>query len=235
MDNLLVSVIIPVHNGERYLADAIESVLAQTYRPIQLIVVDDGSDDGTAEIATSFREVRYIYQTNQGHAAAMNAGIRAVRGEFVAFLDADDLWTPNKLSVQINYLQKHPDVGCVIAKMQNFVEPGTGPPSRMTRDLALTEYAALQVGALVARRTVFEQIGGFDTTYEHAKDVDWFVRAREAGIVMAILPEILLHRRLHGSNRSYHTQARTLEFMRVLKSSINRKRQQRFGNRGATE
>lgn len=235
MDNLLVSVIIPVYNGERYLADAIESVLAQTYRPIQLVVVDDGSEDGTAEIARSFREVKYIYQANQGHAAAMNAGIRAARGEFVAFLDADDLWTPNKLSVQIDYLHKHPHVGCVIAKMQNFVEPGTEPPSRITRDLALTEYAALQVGALVARRTVLEQIGAFDTTYDHAKDVDWFVRAREAGIIMAILPEILLHRRLHGANRSYHTQARTLEFMRVLKSSINRKRQQSLGNDGAED
>jgi glycosyltransferase involved in cell wall biosynthesis len=235
VDNLLVSVIIPVHNGERYLADAIESVLAQTYRPIQLVVVDDGSEDGTAEIAKSFREVTYIYQTNQGHAAAMNAGIRAAQGEFVAFLDADDLWTPNKLSVQIDHLQKHPDVGCVIAKMQNFVEPGTEPPSRITRDLSLSAYAALQVGALVARRTVFEQLGGFDTTYDHAKDVDWFVRATEAGIIMAILPEILLHRRLHGSNRTYDTQARTLDFMLVLKSSINRKRQQRSENEGAKD
>lgn len=224
MENPLVSVIIPVYNGERYLAEAIESVLAQTYRPIQIIVVDDGSSDRSADIAQSYEGIHYLYQSNQGQAAAMNAGLRVARGQFIAFLDADDLWTSTKLSIQMDYLLKHSLVGCVIARMQNFLEANTQPPPRLTRDLLLTDHAALSVGSLVARRTVFEQVGDFDTTYSHAKDVDWFVRVREAGIIIEILPETLLHRRLHGSNRSYHTQARTLEFMRVVKSSIDRKR-----------
>ena len=223
MDLPLVSVIIPVYNGERYLAEAVESALAQSYRPIEVIVVDDGSTDGTAEIARSFEEVRYVGQTNQGQAAAMNAGIKTARGEFISFLDADDLWPPNKLSVQIDYLLNHPNVAYVIAKMENFIEPDAPLPSRLTKDLLLTDYAALSTGTLVARKAVFEQLGGFDTSYQHAKDVDWFVRAEEAGIIKRVLPEILLHRRLHGLNRSYRTQARTSEFLRVLKSSIDRK------------
>ena len=227
MEHPLVSVIIPVYNGERYLAEAIESVLAQTYRLIEIIVVNDGSVDGTADIARSYKEVRYIYQTNQGHGAAMNAGIKIAQGEFIAFLDADDLWTPNKLSVQIGYLLEHPDVGYVIARMQNFLEPGAQLPPRITKDLSLTDYAALCVGTLVARKTIFDQVGDFDNSYEHAKDVDWFVRAKEAGIHTAILPEILLYRRLHSSNRSYQTHAKTSEFLRAIKSSIDRKHKKR--------
>jgi len=227
MDRPLVSVIIPVYNGECYLAEALDSIFAQDYRPMEVIVVDDGSVDGTADIAKSYKEIRYIYQTNQGQGMAMNAGIMAARGEFIAFLDADDMWPPNKLSVQMDHLLKHPQVGYIIARMQNFLEPGTKRPSRITKDLLLTDYVALSVGTLVVRKPVFERIGNFDKSYGHAKDVDWFVRAKEAGIPMAILPEILLYRRLHSSNRSYRTQARTSEFLRVVKSSIDRKRERR--------
>lgn len=224
VDKPLVSVILAVYNYERYLAEAIESVLAQSYRPIEIIVVDDGSTDGTAQVARSYEEVRYVHQTNQGHAAAMNAGIKAAQGEFIAFLDADDLWAPNKLSVQVDYLLQHPHVGYVIAKMQNFLEPGAQVPRRVTKDLQLSEYVALSLGTLVARKSVFELVGDFDTIYQYAKDVDWFVRAKEAGVGMGVMPEILLYRRLHESNRSYRTQARASEFLQVVKSAIVRKR-----------
>ena len=100
MDKPLVSVIVPVYNGEHYLSFAIHSILRQDYHPSEVIVVDDGSTDNSANIARSFKEVRYIHQSNQGVAMARNVGIAAARGEFIAFLDADDLWTPNKLSIQ---------------------------------------------------------------------------------------------------------------------------------------
>lgn len=227
MERPLVSVIVPVYNGERYLADALESIFEQDYDPFEVIVVDDGSADGTSGIAKSYKEIRYIYQMNQGQGAAMNVGIKAAQGEFIAFLDADDLWTPNKLSVQVDYLPSHPQVGVVIGRMQNFLEPGAKLPRQKTKDLLLADFVGLALGATVVRKTVFEQIGGFDTSYEYAKDVDWFVRTREAGIQMAVLPEVLLYRRLHESNRSYQTQARTTEFLRVIKSSIDRRLNQR--------
>jgi glycosyltransferase involved in cell wall biosynthesis len=224
MNRPLVSVLIPVYNGEKYLGKAIESVLAQTYRPHEIIVVDDGSVDGSAEIARAYKEVHYIYQNNQGKAAALNAGIEASRGEFVAFLDADDLWAPEKLSLQIGYLLEHPEVGYVTAHMRNFLEPGAELPSPLTKDFMPTDYAALTTGLVVVRKSLFEKVGRFGTGYVFAEDVDWFVRAKEAGIVMATLPETLLFRRLHGSNQSYHAQERLSYFLRAVRSSIERKR-----------
>jgi glycosyltransferase involved in cell wall biosynthesis len=220
----LVSAILAVYNGEPYLAESIASVASQSYRPIEIIVVDDGSTDHTAEIARSFEGVRYIYQTNQGHAAAMNLGVETAGGEFLAFLDADDLWEPNKLDLQVGYLLEHPAIDYVIAKTRNFVEPGAELPTPLTKDLLLTPHVLLSLGTLVARRAAFEVVGTFDVSYAHAKDVDWFIRAREAGLCMAVMPETLLHRRLHGSNRSFHAQARTHEFLRAVRSSIERRR-----------
>jgi glycosyltransferase involved in cell wall biosynthesis len=225
MENPLASVIIAVYNGERFLAKAIESVQAQTYRPLELIVVDDGSIDGSAGVARSYEGIRYLYQTNQGQAAAMNAGVRAAQGEFIAFLDADDWWGPDKLAVQMQYLLEHPAVDCVIGQMKNMPEADGGLPLRRTRDLLLDEYAALCVGTLVARRAVFDQVGDFDANYRYAKDVDWFIRAREAGVRMDVVPVAFLYRRLHGSNDSYATPARTRDFLRAVKASIDRKRQ----------
>src|SRR3954451_23570366 len=108
MELPLVSVIIPVHNGAKYLRAALESVFAQTYSPFEVIVVDDGSVDESGVIAQSFNDVRYIHQANQGVAAARNNGIGAARGEFLAFLDQDDLWTTEKLKLQMGYLMKDP-------------------------------------------------------------------------------------------------------------------------------
>jgi glycosyltransferase involved in cell wall biosynthesis len=108
VERLLVSVIVPVYNGERYLSAALESIFAQDYHPFEVIVVDDGSGDSSAAIAKSFKSVQYIYQTNQGIANAWNLGIDASKGELIAFLDCDDLWTPNKLRLQVDYLVNHP-------------------------------------------------------------------------------------------------------------------------------
>jgi glycosyltransferase involved in cell wall biosynthesis len=224
MNSPLVSVIVPVCNGERYLGFALGSILDQDYRPLEVIVVDDGSVDSTARVARSFEGVRYVYQANRGHGAAMNTGLGLAQGEFLAFLDADDLWAPEKLTIQVGYLIQHPKVDYVIAHMRNFLEPGTAPPPRITGDLILTDYPALQVGSLVARRPLFERVGFFDNGYAYAKDVDWFVRASEAGARMAVLPQVLLRRRLHSSNRSYQSQARTTEFLMALKAHIDRHR-----------
>src|SRR5436309_14667644 len=115
----LVSVVIPVYNGERYLADAIQSVLDQTYRNFEVIVVDDGSTDRSAEIAKRFGEaVRYVYRTNGGVCKARNAGIAAARGAYIAFLDQDDLWLHDKLAAQVAYLDSHPEAGAVYCQCQ---------------------------------------------------------------------------------------------------------------------
>jgi len=221
--NHLVSAIISVYNGEHYLAKAIESAFAQTYRPIEVIVVDDGSTDKSADIARSYKGIQYIYQSNQGVAVARNAGLNAAQGEFIAFLDADDIWVPNKLRIQVEYLFEHPAVGYTVGRIQNFNYPGNDSSSQVKESSLEKEQAGLIT--MVARKTVFEQVGGFDPSYRIGSDFEWVVRAKDAGISMVILPEILLHRRIHDSNLSHQTQARYASLLRMFKESIDRKDQ----------
>lgn len=220
----LVSVIIPVHNGARYLRAALESVFAQTYRLFEVIVVDDGSTDDSGIIAQSFPDVRYIHQANQGVAAARNHGIEASRGEFLAFLDQDDLWTPEKLKLQINYLLSHPDVGYTLTQQQFFLDPGATLPAWFRKELLTSVHTGWVLGTLVVRRTAFEQVGNFATGYSAASDGDWFFRAKAAGIPMEVVPELLLLKRIHGSNESAHAKEILSELRKVVKSSLDRQR-----------
>jgi glycosyltransferase involved in cell wall biosynthesis len=221
----LVSVIVPVYNGERFLAFTLQSIFDQDYRPLEGVVIDDGSTDGTAEIARSFAEVRYLYQSNQGVAVARNAGLEAARGEFIAFLDADDLWAPHKLSLQVAYHLQHPEVDCSFVGLVNFLEHGIEPPLWLRdnqSEAGRTDYSPC---TLLARRSVFERVGLFDTSYRVGEDTEWFARAVDTGIRMGMLPDVLVRRRIHGANLSYESPSVRLGvLMKILKASIDRKR-----------
>lgn len=225
-ENPLVSVIIPVHNGASYLRAALESVFAQTYRPFEVLVVDDGSVDDSGVIAQSFNEVRYIHQANQGVAAARNNGIEVARGEFFAFLDQDDLWTPEKLKLQIDYLLSHPDLGYTLTQQQFFLDPGATLPPWFRKELLSTVHTGWVLGTLIVRRTAFEEVGKFATGYSAASDGDWFFRAKAAGISMAVVPELLLLKRIHGANESGRAKEVLSELRKVVKSSLDRQRSQ---------
>lgn len=229
MGEALVSVILPVYNGERYLSFALQSVLEQDYRPFEVIVVDDGSVDDSANIAKSHSEVRYVYQPNQGVGAARNLGISLSRGDFIAFLDQDDMWTSNKLSVQMDYLVNHPHIAHVLAKQRIFLEPGTTMPSWLKKDILNNEEMGALPGTLVARKSIFAQIGNFDPGYTTSSDTDWFFRAKDAGVPMVTLPEVLLHRRVHRNNHSYHTKSSHVELLNIARTSIKRQRQEKHG------
>jgi glycosyltransferase involved in cell wall biosynthesis len=224
--NPLVSVIIPVYNGARFLRAALESVFAQTYRPLEVIVVDDGSVDDSGVIAQSFPEVSYIHQANQGVAAARNNGIEAARGEFFAFLDQDDLWTPEKLQTQVDYLRSHPEVGYTLSQQQYFLEPGTTMPPWFRKELFASVHTGWVLGTLLVRRTTFEQIGNFATGYSAANDSDWFFRAKAAEVPMEVLPDLLLLKRVHEANDSGRAKEILSELRRVVKSSLDRQRVQ---------
>lgn len=219
----LVSVVIPVHDMGRYVGDALRSVFAQDYRPIEVIVVDDGSTDDTADVARSFADVDYLYQPQQGVAAARNAGIARSRGQLVAFLDADDLWAPNKLALQARWLLEHTETGYVAAHFRNFLEAGVARPAWVTEE-QLVEDQQGGVPNLVARRSVFERIGVFDPAHKSGSDLDWVLRARDAGIGAAILPHVLFFRRIHASNHSYQWRGGKTLLLKALKASIDRQR-----------
>jgi glycosyltransferase involved in cell wall biosynthesis len=218
----LVSVVVPVYNGERFLASALCSVFEQDYRPFEVIVVDDGSTDGTAGIARSFRRVRYVYQKNQGPAAARNTGVATARAEYIAFLDADDIWTPKKLSVQMEHLLDHPEVGYVSARARNFLESTADLPAWLTEELFTKEHPALP-SALVVRKPVFYEIGEFDPGYAVAEDVDWLARAKAAEVQSFLVPETLVHRRIHDSNLSSQTRLNREAILKIARKSMRRR------------
>jgi glycosyltransferase involved in cell wall biosynthesis len=225
-DNPLVSVIIPVYNGARHLRDCLESVFAQTYRPFEVIVVDDGSTDESAAIAQSFPELIYIHQENQGVAAARNNALEAARGEFFAFLDQDDIWKPEKLRLQVEYLQSHPDLGYTLTLQQYFLDEGETLPAWFRKELFATVHTGWVLGTLVVRRTTFEEVGDFVTGYVAASDSDWFFRAKAKEIPMEVVPELLLLKRIHDANESGKAKEVLSELLKVVKISLDRHRSQ---------
>lgn len=220
----LVSVIIPVYNGARYLGAALDSVFAQTYRNFEVIVVDDGSMDDSGHIAQSFPDVRYLHQTNQGVAAARNHGLEVAQGEYFAFLDQDDLWIADKLKLQIEYLLTHPEVGYTLTQQKYFLDPGGTLPPWFRKQLFDSVHTGWVLGTLVVRRTIFEAVGNFATGYSAANDSDWFFRAKAAAIPMAVVPELLLLKRIHDANDSARAKEILSELLKVVRTSLDRQR-----------
>jgi glycosyltransferase involved in cell wall biosynthesis len=224
MASKLVSVIIPVYQGEKYLAAALASILAQNYRPIEIVVVDDGSTDGTASIAQSFHEVRYIYQENQGHSVAKSTGLRYCTGDLITFLDADDLWAKDSLDIQIECLATHPEMGCVMGKMRNFLEEHMVRPKWVSEEMLTEDIGSCALGASLTHRWVFDQLGHFDPRYWHGNDLDWLIRIRDAGIPVYFIPDVLLHRRIHNANLSQDQNVLAHERIVILKAHLDRRR-----------
>lgn len=235
----LASVVIPAYNAERYLREAIESVLAQDYLPLETIVVDDGSSDGTAAIARSYPEVKLIGQDNAGPAAARNHGFAASRGEFIAFHDADDTLPPEKLSVQIGEMLADPAIGCVLAEQKLLIEEGAElpfwaedsnvPTVMPPKPEELADEPDVHTMTMVVRREVFERIGGFDEEMRAAEDFDWLLRAAEQGVEFRRLPRVLLRRRVHSASLTQDATAGRAGHFLALKKRIERHRARAAG------
>jgi glycosyltransferase involved in cell wall biosynthesis len=226
-DQFLVSVIIPVYNGTAFLTEAVESIQQQEHRPLEIIIVDDGSTDGTKEIATSFEEnVRYTYQRHSGPVVARNRGLGMAYGDVIGFLDADDLWLRNSLSLRLERLVCDPSVEIVIGHTQLIRqrEVSDGQPRF---EKYRRPWPALSLGSAIIRKPVFDKVGLFDHTQPFCDDVDWLLRAQELGVSMAILPEVTLYYRRHKNNITNQTSLDQQYFVRAIKKSLDRRRQQR--------
>ena len=216
----LVSVVIPVFNGERFLREAVQSVLDQKYSPVEIIVVDDGSTDGTATLARSLPEtVRYLSQTNQGPAAARNRGIEQAKGSLIAFADADDLWPAAKLELQLPYLISDPKIDIVLGRIQLLSETVDGPTQGQEAGFSVN------LGSAVIRKSVFERVGLFDETMRYSEDVDWFMRARESGAAIATVDAVTLFYRQHDQNMTRGKSTSELNVLKALKKSLDRRRE----------
>lgn len=222
----LVSCIVPVYNGERFVTDAVESILAQTYVQREVIVVDDGSDDGTLDVLARFGDrIRVLRQANSGPSAARNYGMEESRGAFIAFLDADDIWVDDKLESQMAVFEAHPQIQLCSGHIKSFWIPELDDERQAFEDHPYhRERALLSPCTVLVRRELFERLGGFDQELRNAEDTDWFHRMLKAGSNYETLPRLLVHRRLHTANLTRKVQPSHEATLARLKRTLDRHR-----------
>jgi glycosyltransferase involved in cell wall biosynthesis len=218
-----------VYNGARYIAEAIESVFRQTQLPDELIVVDDGSVDESAalvhEIATTAPlPLRYTYQPNQGAGAARNCGIAMATGALIAFLDQDDVWSPDKLARQLALLHQHPEAGYATAYVEFCLEPGITPPVWIRPERLQGPQPSFLPSCLVVRRATFARIGCFDPALRISNDTDWVARAKEAGVIPVVAQAALVRHRVHAGNHSRFVEEIHQDLCDVARKALLRKR-----------
>jgi glycosyltransferase involved in cell wall biosynthesis len=236
VDTATVSCVIPVYNGVRYLAEALDSVLAQTHRALEIIVVDDGSTDGSAELAAGYGDpVRVIRQPHRGLAATRNAGVRSATGDFVAHLDADDVWAPEKLGRQLARFRERPRTDLGLTRFQNFWAPELIDEAQRYEGHPLAKpMGGYFVSTLLTRRSLFQAVGEFDIHDGLAGDTNWFVRAVERGAVVDVLPDVLVRRRFHVGNVSRAPGPERFEpFVRFIKARLDSRRRSAPGRDAA--
>lgn len=216
-----VSAIIPVFNGARFIAQAIDSVLTQARPVSELIVLDDGSTDGSGDIAAAYGEaVRVVRQDNRGLGAARNVGIAASRCEYIAFLDADDVWLPDKIGAQLALLEADASLDGVFGLVDHFFEPGSEGTVNVSQ-------AAVGViaGTLMIRRRAFDGAGPFSEDRRLPEFIDWYGRAVDAGLRFETLNQVVLRRRIHDANMSRTSTGTRPDYVRAMRESLARRRE----------
>ena len=223
-----ISVIIPVYNGERYLAETIQSVLAQTYQLMEIILIDDGSTDGSARVAKSFGSLlHYYYQPNLGTAAAFNHGIEYAEGDYFAFLGADDLWTENKNERQIIAFNANPHVDIVTGHVKQFYSPELDESERIKIRCTHELVPGHVIPAMLIKREAFFRVGLFESQWVVGAEMSWYLRAMEKGLSMVILPDLVLLRRLHKHNKGITKRSFINLRVQILKAALDRQREKK--------
>ena len=221
---LRTTAIIIVRNDERFLADALQSIVQQTRPPDKVLVIDGQSTDRTEQIARSFPGVRYLLQPDLGIANACNLALHIASSEYVAFLDADDRWTPDKLAVQLSFMLAHPHLMYTTTLLRLFYDPDCTPRPGFREEAFAQGIEGRFPGTMLARREVFQRVGPFDPAFALAFEIDWFARAQDAGEQSAVIERVLLHKRIHAQNNSIQQERFRSEGFVVLRRTLARKR-----------
>jgi glycosyltransferase involved in cell wall biosynthesis len=222
-----ISVVIPAYNRQAYIGEAVESVLAQEHRPIEIMVVDDGSNDATADVVAQYDDVQYIRRERGGAAAARNTGVEQAQGELLAFLDSDDRWLPDTLERQLAARSSQPHADIVLGYVQHFYSSDLSPTERAALVCPDRTAPGFCVGAMVVTTAVFRDIGPFDETLRLGEFVDWYARAEEAAVSTLMLDEVVLQRRIHAGHLNQPPIDVRRDFARLLKARIDRTRKSR--------
>ncbi len=219
-----ISVIIPTCDRPHFIGDAIDSVLRQGAGRLEVIVVDASEAGETACVVRRFGPpVRYLRHERRGPAAARNRGMEVAAGELLAFLDDDDLWSPEALALQRSALFEQPEIGIVLGHTQRMVlrETAPGKPEFLDYRAPVRLYS---LGCGLFRRKVFNRVGRLDEKMQHAEDDDWFMRARALDIPIHFLPQVTLYYRFHGTNMSIDKKAKRPDMLRLVKNRLDRMR-----------
>jgi glycosyltransferase involved in cell wall biosynthesis len=224
MTRLSVTAVIAVFNGEEFLGRAIESVLAERYEPLGVVVVDDGSTDGSARVASSY-PVTLIRQENRGPGPARNAGVAASESDLLLFVDADDEMVPGRIAAHAAVFAERPDVGAVIGRMDPFVDGGLELPQWARPDRRFNAPGGAAVGSPMYRRTSFDRVGGFDPGLFVSEDLDLLFRLREANVSIEFSDLVVVRKRIHGRNLTYQSAAIEESIFRSIRGRIHRGRE----------
>jgi glycosyltransferase involved in cell wall biosynthesis len=222
MEEMDVSVVMAVRNGADHLAAALHSIAGAGRRPREILVLDGASTDGSDRIARANPLVRLVRQQGIGIAAAYNQAIAASRGSIIAFLSCDDLWTPGGLDQRLAVLASQPATQIVFGYLRHELAGTPAPNFRL--DLIGRVVPGLVMETMVARRTVFGEVGPFDERLSTAEDVDWIARARDIGIRMVTVPQLVLVKRVHAGNSSLIDPIGDRALLQALRHTARRRR-----------
>lgn len=219
-NGLTVSVIVPVFDGERFIAEALSSILAQTRPADEIIVVDDGSTDGSAAIAGSMADVQVVRKEHSGLGATLNAGVRAASGNVLAFLDADDRWLPEKLARQVSALEANAELDIVFGHCRQFAVRFENGHMRETMG---ARQSGIAKSAMVIRAESLRRVGLFSESQEVHDFLDWYTRAQELGLRADVLDDVVYERRIHEYNfgRRYTAQQKAT-YLTTLRTHVKR-------------
>lgn len=216
-----ISVIIPSYNHDKYLGEAIDSVLEQTYPPTEVIVVDDGSTDDTAAVIKPYLfKVSYFYQKNSGIGPARNAGVEQAKGDYFAFLDADDKWPSNKLERQVQALQSDNKLEMVFGHVKQFYCPRISIEAKAKLQCPSALIPGVIASTMLIKAESFHKVGYFDSQWSTGEFIDWYIKAKATQLKEVVLHDVLLYRRIHDGHLNTRTHRNYQHYLQILRAKL---------------
>jgi glycosyltransferase involved in cell wall biosynthesis len=219
-----VSLVIPCYNGGPYLTEAVDSARRQLSEDDEIVLIDDGSTDGqAAATAARHSDIHYHRQDRAGMSPARNRGVTSGSGEIIAFLDADDLWTPNSLRLRLELLETHPDVGYVFGAVEQFYSPDL-PAAAQASLTASSQIAGRMAGAMLIHRSIWDEVGPLDPSLRAGEMVDWVARAAARNVRSLSTDATVLRRRIHAANSVHQHEEYRANHLRALRNAVRLKK-----------
>lgn len=220
----LVTVLMTVYNNGPYVAEAIESAQNQTYRNVEIVCVDDGSNDDSWEVLQRFPSVKKVRQDRGGIGAARNVAVGMATGDYYTFLDADDRFPEDKLAIQLAAFDQDPSLEVVYGHVREFVSPDISPEDAARIRPAVDYNESHLSGVMLIKQEAFHRVGPWTVGLKVGTGVDWYARSQEHHLTTLVLPDVLLERRLHLSNNGLQQADNRIQYASILKAALDRRR-----------